>query len=198
MPPGVTTGGDPAARTGFANHVYLITKSMIDETFYNADGEMLFVLETSRLTFLTEFGIIDAEPGEIVHLDGRVLGRHQGIARYTVGQGRGLGQASRDGEEPLFVTGVQAGTRRVVVGPRQALPQAVVEVGEVNWLVPPPEAPLRSARARLWARRTSPAPADRPGSPAAGPSCQATAPGTWASKPPCSQVRWARSQSSPP
>ena len=42
----ITTGGDPAARTGFANHVYLITKSMIDETFYNADGEMLFVLET--------------------------------------------------------------------------------------------------------------------------------------------------------
>ncbi len=39
---------------------------MIDETFYNADGEMLFVLETSRLTFRTEFGIIDAEPGEIV------------------------------------------------------------------------------------------------------------------------------------
>ena len=62
----ITTGGDPAARTGFANHVYLITKSMIDETFYNADGEMLFVLETSPLTFRTEFGIIDAEPGEIV------------------------------------------------------------------------------------------------------------------------------------
>jgi tRNA-uridine 2-sulfurtransferase len=92
-----------------------------------------------------------AGPGEIVHLDGRVLGRHQGIARYTVGQGRGLGQASRDGEEPLFVTGVQAGTRRVVVGPRQALPQAVVEVGEVNWLVPPPEAPLR-CQVKLRAR----------------------------------------------
>ena len=92
-----------------------------------------------------------AEPGEIVHLDGRVLGRHQGIARYTVGQGRGLGQASRDGEEPLFVTGVEARTRRVVVGPRQALPQAVVEVGEVNWLAPPPAAPLR-CQVKLRAR----------------------------------------------
>ena len=92
-----------------------------------------------------------AEPGEIVHLDGRVLGRHQGIARYTVGQGRGLGQASRDGAEPLYVTGVEAGTRRVVVGPRQALPQAVVEVGEMNWLVAPPAAPLR-CQVKLRAR----------------------------------------------
>ena len=92
-----------------------------------------------------------AEPGEIVHLDGRVLGRHQGIARYTVGQGRGLGQASRDGEEPLFVTGVEARTRRVVVGPRQALPQAVVEVGEVNWLAAPPAVPLR-CQVKLRAR----------------------------------------------
>ena len=92
-----------------------------------------------------------AEAGEIVHLDGRVLGRHQGIARYTVGQGRGLGQASRDGEQPLYVAGVEAGTRRVVVGPRQALAQAVVEVGEVNWLAPPPAAPLR-CRVKLRAR----------------------------------------------
>ncbi|TDH59430.1 tRNA 2-thiouridine(34) synthase MnmA [Dankookia rubra] len=92
-----------------------------------------------------------AEAGEIVHLDGRVLGRHQGIARYTVGQGRGLGQASRDGAEPLYVTGVEAGTRRVVVGPRQALPRAVVEVGEMNWLVPPPATPLR-CQVKLRAR----------------------------------------------
>ena len=45
-----------------------------------------------------------AEPGEIVHLDGRVLGRHEGIARYTVGQGRGLGSVAGR-REPLFVTG---------------------------------------------------------------------------------------------
>jgi tRNA-specific 2-thiouridylase len=92
-----------------------------------------------------------AEAGEIVHLDGRVLGRHQGIARYTVGQGRGLGEASRDGEQQLYVTGVEAGTRRVVVGPRQALPQPVVEVGEMNWLVPPPEGRLR-CQVKLRAR----------------------------------------------
>jgi tRNA-uridine 2-sulfurtransferase len=92
-----------------------------------------------------------AEAGEIVHLDGRVLGRHQGIARYTVGQGRGLGQSSRDGEEPLYVAGVDAGRRRVLVGPRQALPQAVVTVGEVNWLAMPPAGTLR-CQVKLRAR----------------------------------------------
>ena len=92
-----------------------------------------------------------AEPGEIVHLDGRVLGRHAGLARYTVGQGRGLGSASRDGEEPLYVAALDAGRRRVVVGPRAALPQQEVLVGEVNWLIPPPTAPLR-CQAKLRAR----------------------------------------------
>ncbi|RAI59942.1 tRNA 2-thiouridine(34) synthase MnmA [Roseicella frigidaeris] len=92
-----------------------------------------------------------AEPGEIVHLDGRVLGRHQGIARYTVGQGRGLGTASQDGAEPLYVAGLDVARRRVLVGPRQALAQAEVVVGEVNWLAPPPEGPFR-CEAKLRAR----------------------------------------------
>lgn len=79
-----------------------------------------------------------AEPGEIAHLDGRVLGRHAGVARFTVGQGRGLGSASRDGDgERLFVASLDAGRRRVVVGPRAALPRPEVVVGEVNWLGPP-------------------------------------------------------------
>ncbi|MBY0338948.1 MAG: tRNA 2-thiouridine(34) synthase MnmA [Acetobacteraceae bacterium] len=77
------------------------------------------------------------EPGEIVDGDGRVLGRHEGIARYTVGQGRGLGISA---PERLYVTAVDATTRRVVVGPRAALPVARVTVGEVNWLADPPAA----------------------------------------------------------
>ena len=81
-----------------------------------------------------------AEPGEIAHLDGRVLGRHAGVARYTVGQGRGLGAASRDvGGEPLYVAALDAERRRVVVGPRGALPRAEIVAGEVNWLCPPPD-----------------------------------------------------------
>ncbi|RKK02462.1 tRNA 2-thiouridine(34) synthase MnmA [Pseudoroseomonas wenyumeiae] len=91
------------------------------------------------------------QPGQIEHVDGRVLGTHQGIARFTVGQGRGLGMASRDGEEPLYVAALDAPRRRVVVGPRSALAVPEVRVGEVNWLIAPPEAPL-ACEVKLRAR----------------------------------------------
>lgn len=61
----ITTAGDAASQAGMGTHIYLITRSMSDEYFYNADGEMLFVPETGRLRICTEFGIIDIEPGEI-------------------------------------------------------------------------------------------------------------------------------------
>ncbi|MFT8243118.1 tRNA 2-thiouridine(34) synthase MnmA [Roseomonas sp. BN140053] len=92
-----------------------------------------------------------AEPGEITHLDGRVLGRHEGIGRYTIGQGRGLGTASRDGAEPLFVARLDAPGRRVVVGPRAALPRPTATAGEVNWLAIPPAHPF-AAQAKFRAR----------------------------------------------
>ena len=59
-----------------------------------------------------------AAPGEIVHIDGRVLGRHDGILRYTIGQRRGIGIAAG---EPLYVVHLDAVSARVVVGPRKAL-----------------------------------------------------------------------------
>jgi homogentisate 1,2-dioxygenase len=61
----ITTAGDAGTRAGMGAHVYLVTRSMQDEYFYNADGEMLFVLQQGELRFWTEFGIIDIEPGEI-------------------------------------------------------------------------------------------------------------------------------------
>jgi tRNA-specific 2-thiouridylase len=82
-----------------------------------------------------------AAPGEIVDLAGQVLGTHRGIGRYTVGQGRGLGIGGAG--ERLFVAGIDAARRRVVVGPRAALPRQEVLAGEVNWLRPPPAAPIR-------------------------------------------------------
>ena len=72
-----------------------------------------------------------AEPGDIVDLDGRVLGRHDGVLRYTVGQRRGLGIG---GGEPLFVVRLDADARRVVVGPRAALARREIAVAAVNWL----------------------------------------------------------------
>ena len=62
----ITTCGDVAAQSGMATHVYLVTRSMQDEYFWNADAEMLFVPQLGGLRFCTEFGVIDAEPGEIV------------------------------------------------------------------------------------------------------------------------------------
>lgn len=62
----ITTAGDVATHSGMAAHVYLITSSMQDEYFYNGDGEMLVVLQQGGLRFWTEFGVIDAEPGEVV------------------------------------------------------------------------------------------------------------------------------------
>ena len=61
----ITTAGDAGAQAGMGAHVFLATRSMTDEYFYNADGEMLIVPQEGRLRVWTEFGIIDAEPGEI-------------------------------------------------------------------------------------------------------------------------------------
>jgi homogentisate 1,2-dioxygenase len=62
----ITTAGDAGTQSGMAAHVYLATRSMDDEFFYNADGEMLIVLQQGGLCVHTEFGRIDASPGEIV------------------------------------------------------------------------------------------------------------------------------------
>ena len=72
-----------------------------------------------------------AEPGEIVHLDGRILGHHRGVIHYTIGQRRGLGIG---GGEPLFVVALDAETRRVVVGPQATLARDHVVLRDVNWL----------------------------------------------------------------
>jgi tRNA-specific 2-thiouridylase len=69
--------------------------------------------------------------GDIVHLDGRVMGRHEGVIRYTIGQRRGLGIATG---EPLFVVKIDAANKRVIVGPREALLTAALAIGESNWL----------------------------------------------------------------
>ncbi|MDR3519073.1 MAG: tRNA 2-thiouridine(34) synthase MnmA [Azospirillaceae bacterium] len=77
-------------------------------------------------------------PGDIVHCDGRVLGRHQGIIGYTIGQRRGLGIGGlSDHDQPLYVIGLDAAAHRVIVGPREALARDQVEVAEVNWLGDP-------------------------------------------------------------
>ena len=90
------------------------------------------------------------EAGEIVTEDGAVLGQHQGIARYTVGQAKGLGNAAQRAGEPIAVKRIEPGTRRIVVGPRGVAGREV-RLRDVNWLIDPPAGALR-ATAKLRAR----------------------------------------------
>lgn len=72
-----------------------------------------------------------AEPGDVVHLDGRVLGRHAGVINFTVGQRKGLGVAAG---EPLYVIKLDASRAQVIVGPREALATHQVYLRDINWL----------------------------------------------------------------
>jgi tRNA-specific 2-thiouridylase len=100
------------------------------------------------------------EPGEIVHVDGTVLGRHPGVAHFTVGQRKGLDLKRKPhGQgEPLFVVRLEPERRCVVVGPRAALLKRRVDLRAVNWLAGAPgaegfkaEVKLRSASAPMSA-----------------------------------------------
>lgn len=80
-------------------------------------------------------------PGEIVHAEtGAVLGAHQGIIHFTVGQRRGLEIGGQP--EPLYVTGIDAALRRVLVGPRRLLAVGAARLVETNRIGPLPDAPL--------------------------------------------------------
>jgi len=81
----MTTAGDAGTQAGMAAHVFLITRSMVDQNFYNADGEMLFVPQQGNLRFVTEFGRIDVEPGEIAVIPRGVKFR----VELTAGPARG-------------------------------------------------------------------------------------------------------------
>jgi tRNA-specific 2-thiouridylase len=93
--------------------------------------DICFVPEGKYTTVIDRIRPQGAEAGDIVHLDGRVLGRHEGVTRYTIGQRRGLNIAVGD---PLFVVRIDADRRQVIVGPREALLTAALTLKEANWL----------------------------------------------------------------
>jgi tRNA-specific 2-thiouridylase len=103
-----------------------------------------------------------ASPGDIVHLDGRVVGRHDGVIHFTIGQRRGLAisDSSAGGGQPLYVVALDPAANRVIVGPKAALARDLVRVKELNWLGDgPPDAAgesvavkLRSAQPAVQAR----------------------------------------------
>jgi tRNA-specific 2-thiouridylase len=102
------------------------------------DSQDICFVPSGRYTdVVARFAPAAVTPGEIVHVDGRVLGRHAGVAHYTIGQRRGLGLgaavAGRDAE-PLFVVRLDAANAQVVVGPREALETKAVALRDVNWI----------------------------------------------------------------
>jgi tRNA-specific 2-thiouridylase len=97
-----------------------------------ADSQDICFVPTGRYTSIVEkLKPEAAEAGDIVHVDGRVLGRHEGVMRFTVGQRRGIGIAA---SEPLYVVGLDATRRQVIVGPREALATHAVSLRDFNWL----------------------------------------------------------------
>jgi tRNA-specific 2-thiouridylase len=108
--------------------------------------DICFVPEGRYTTIIDRLRPHGAEPGDIVHLDGRVLGRHEGVTRYTIGQRRGLNVAVGD---PLFVVRIDANARQVIVGPREALLTWSLTLKEVNWLGDEPDLDASEGRGVL-------------------------------------------------
>jgi tRNA-specific 2-thiouridylase len=103
------------------------------------DSQDICFVPTGRYSDLVEkLAPQAATPGEIVHVDGRVLGRHTGVMNYTIGQrkGLGLGASASAGGEPLYVVRIDAAQARVTVGPREALFTRRVALRDVNWIGP--------------------------------------------------------------
>ena len=115
------------------------------------DSQDICFVPTGRYTDIVErLQPGAAAPGDIVDLNGRVLGKHPGIVHFTVGQRRGLGIPAR---EALYVVRLDAGKRQVVVGPKSALATHRIVLSDVNWLGDAPIEAGMSAHVRVRSTR---------------------------------------------
>jgi tRNA-specific 2-thiouridylase len=124
--------------------------------------DICFVPQGKYANVITKLKPNAALAGDIVHIDGRVLGEHPGIVHYTIGQRKGLGVATGD---PLYVVHLDARSRRVIVGPREALDTRRLILRDVNWLGDMPLAEIGAGGALLLCQGSLDAPAaagDRP------------------------------------
>ena len=94
--------------------------------------DICFVPDGKYATVIEKLRPGAADPGEIVHADGRVLGEHRGVIHYTIGQRRGLGIGGLT--EPLYVVKLDVDNKQVIVGPKEMLATRKVPVREINWL----------------------------------------------------------------
>jgi tRNA-specific 2-thiouridylase len=113
--------------------------------------DICFVPSGSYAEIVGKFRPDALESGELVSEGGKILGQHQGIARYTVGQAKRLGNAAMNVGEAMVVRKIEPATRRIIVGPRQAASRQV-QLRDVNWLIDKPAGPIRAA-VKLRARQ---------------------------------------------
>ncbi len=104
--------------------------------------DICFVPDGDYVRFLEEERGAGAMDGQIVHVSGQVLGEHRGTYRYTVGQRRGLGIAW---PQPLYVVGIDAGQKRVLVGEEEHLERSELTLHGVNWSGPAPAQEIAAA-----------------------------------------------------
>lgn len=99
--------------------------------------DICFVPNGDYASVVTKIAPEAKRQGEIVHLDGRVLGTHEGIVHYTVGQRRGIGVGGgfTENNEPLYVVGLNAADAKVIVGPKESLARDTVILKNFNWLI---------------------------------------------------------------
>ena len=116
--------------------------------------DICFVPDGDYVRFLEEERGAAQMDGEIVHVSGRVLGRHRGTYRYTIGQRKGLGLAW---SEPLYVVAIDAANKRVIVGEKPHLAVCGLRLREVNWSLAPPAGELRVACRIRYRHREVPA-----------------------------------------
>ncbi|MCI5049061.1 MAG: tRNA 2-thiouridine(34) synthase MnmA [Rickettsiales bacterium] len=118
--------------------------------------DICFVPEGGYAKVIEKFRPDAFDPGDIIHIDGTLMGEHRGIVNYTVGQRKGLGIAH---EEPLYVIKLDADKKRVIVGPKDALNLTEFYVADINWLeadaMPTArdqvKVKMRSLQAPVWA-----------------------------------------------
>ena len=148
LPVGAMTKAETRA---VARELGLLTaeKPESQEICFVPDGDYVKVLERELPP-----GAPALAPGPIVTTDGRVVGTHDGFARYTVGQRRGLPGGSA---EPMFVVALRPDDRAVVIGPREALLGRGLVAREANWLVPVPPAVGEAVQVRIR-HRAAPVP----------------------------------------
>jgi len=116
--------------------------------------DICFVPDGDYVRFLEEQRGAGTMDGEIVHVSGKVLGRHHGTYRYTIGQRRGLGLSW---PQPLFVVGIDAASRRVLVGEKEHLAVAGLDAYQVNWIMVEPTEPFDAACRIRYRHREVPA-----------------------------------------